>query len=88
MDAFSDKNVLYGSAAAQSAVSFEYTVAHKYGDTKNIENAFHDGAIVYAEHPFVLAIATSLEPFSQDSIEVFHEIAFQINKIHYAYHVR
>ena len=86
VDAFSSKNVLYGSSASNSAVKFDYTVAHKYGDTKNIENAFHDGAIVYADKPFVLAVATSLEPFSEESIEVFHEIAFQINKIHYAYH--
>lgn len=85
VEAFSNKNVLYGSAA-EGPVKFDYDVAHKYGDTKNIENAFHDGAIVYAEHPFVLSVATSLEPFSKESIEVFHEIAFQVNKIHYAYY--
>lgn len=88
VDAFSSKNVLYGSEATRSDVKFDYTVAHKYGDTKNIENAFHDGAIVYADKPFVLAVATSLEPFSKESIEAFHEIAFQINKIHYAYHAK
>ncbi len=92
-DAFSDKNVLYGANGRESegnseGLKFNYTVAHKYGDTKNIEYAFHDGAIVYADKPFVLAIATSMEPFSKESIEVFHEIAFQINKIHYAYHVK
>ncbi len=92
VEAFSDKNVLYGTSADVSAegdnngVDFDYEVAHKYGDTLNIENAFHDGAIVYAEHPFVLAIATSLEPFNAGSVEVFHELAFQINKIQYAYH--
>lgn len=94
VDAFSDKNVLYGTSAHvpvevegdDNAVDFDYEVAHKYGDTLNIENAFHDGAIVYAEHPFVLAVATSLEPFNTGSIEVFHEIAFQINKIQYAYY--
>lgn len=96
VNAFSDKNVLYGKNGTEQvvdgdgadAVNFHYTVAHKYGDTKNIEYAFHDGAIVYAEKPFVLAVATSLEPFSEESIEVFHEIAFQINKIHYAYHAK
>lgn len=96
VDAFSTKNVLYGETGADSivegdsaqAVDLYHEVAHKYGDTKNIENAFHDGAIVYADKPFVLAVATSLEPFSEDSIEVFHEIAFQINKIHYAYHAK
>ncbi len=82
-DAFSDKNVLYGSAGTP-ALSHE--VAHKYGDTLNIENAFHDGAIVYAEQPFVLSVASSLEPFDAKSIEVFHELAFQINKIQYAYY--
>ncbi len=93
-DAFSNKNVLYGNTGAESvvngdgsdAVNFRYDVAHKYGDTLNIENAFHDGAIVYAEQPFVLAVATSLEPFTDSSIETFHELAFQINKIHYSYH--
>ena len=84
-DAFSSKNVLYGTSA-DSPVDFSHEVAHKYGDTKNIENAFHDGAIVYAEQPFVLAVATSLEPFTDRSIEIFHEIAFQINKIQYAYY--
>ena len=84
-DAFSSKNVLYGNAA-DAPVDFNHDVAHKYGDTKNIENAFHDGAIVYADHTFVLAVASSLEPFSQKSIEIFHELAFQINKIQYAYY--
>lgn len=94
VNAFSDKNVLYGISADVSvevegddnAVDFDHEVAHKYGDTLNIENAFHDGAIVYAEHPFVLAVATSLEPFNAASIQVFHELAFQINKIQYAYY--
>ena len=94
-DAFSDKNVLYGKSGgaivegdSTQAIDLYHDVAHKYGDTKNIEWAFHDGAIVYADQPFVLAVATSLEPFSEESIEVFHEIAFQINKIHYAYHAK
>lgn len=86
VDAFSSKNVLYGTSAGTASVDFTHEVAHKYGDTLNIENAFHDGAIVYADKPFVLAVATSLEPFEADSIEAFHELAFQINKIHYAYH--
>ncbi len=86
-DAFSAANVLYG-LAADAPVDFEHEVAHKYGDTKNIENAFHDGAIVYAEHPFVLSVATSLEPFSPKSIEIFHELAFQINKIQHAYYAK
>ena len=93
-DAFSNKNVLYGDTDTETvvegdntnAVDLYHDVAHKYGDTLNIENAFHDGAIVYAEHPFVLSVATSLEPFTAASIETFHEIAFQINKIHHAYH--
>lgn len=82
-DAFSNKNVLYKDNAP---VDFHHDVAHKYGDTKNIENAFHDGAIVFADKTFVLAVATSLEPFTDESVEVFHELAFQINKIHYALH--
>jgi beta-lactamase class A len=63
-----------------------YTVAHKYGDTKNIENAFHDGGIVYHEHPFVLAVATSLEPFAPASITFYHELAKQAANLHNAYH--
>lgn len=82
-DAFSEKNVLYGGAGTPD---LSHEVAHKYGDTLNIENAFHDGAIVYAEHPFVLSVASSLEPFDKKSIEAFHELAFQINKIQYAYY--
>ncbi len=91
-DAFSDKNVLYGETGVEQitegdeAFNLYHDVAHKYGDTKNIENAFHDGAIVYADKTYVLAIASTLEPFAEESIEVFHELAFQINKIHYAYH--
>lgn len=84
-DAFSSKNVLYG-AQGNAPVDYHHDVAHKYGDTKNIENAFHDGAIVFADKTFVLAVATSLEPFTTESVEVFHELAFQINKIHYALH--
>lgn len=64
----------------------KYTVAHKYGDTKNIEWAFHDGAIVYADKPFVLAVATSLEPFTDESIKVYHALAECIDVIHTAYH--
>ncbi len=80
VDAFSEDNVLYGSEA------LKYNVAHKYGDTKNIENAFHDGAIVFADHPFVLAVASSLEPFAEDSIEIYHDLAFQVLKLHLAYY--
>lgn len=82
-DAFSDKNVLYRD---NQPIDFHHDVAHKYGDTKNIENAFHDGAIVFADKTFVLSVATSLEPFTKESVEVFHELAFQINKIHHALH--
>ena len=64
----------------------KYTVAHKYGDTKNIENAVHDGAIVYAEQPFVLAVATSLEPFAAASMTAYHELAKQIDILHTAFH--
>ncbi len=62
-----------------------YTVAHKYGDMDTIL-AFHDGAIVYGEHPFVLSVATSLQPFTDTSLEVVHEIARLVNVIHCANH--
>lgn len=64
-----------------------YTVAHKYGDMDTIL-AFHDGAIVYGEHPFVLSVATSLQPFTDTSLEVIHEIARLVNVIHSANHTR
>ncbi len=67
-----------------AAYEDKYTVAHKYGETKNIEYAFHDGAIVYADRPYVLSVASAMEPFTTESLDAFHKIAGYIDTMHHA----
>lgn len=61
------------------AFAGRYTVAHKYGEQGN--QAYHDAAIVYAPHPYVLAVMSTLEPYTDKSIGVFHEIAELVDTI-------
>jgi beta-lactamase class A len=56
-----------------------YTIAHKYGEQNT--QAYHDGAIVWRDHPYVLAILTTLPPYEEDSIHVFHDIASLVDQI-------
>ncbi len=51
----------------------QYAVAHKYGEQGN--QAYHDAAIVYAKQPYVLTMLSTLPPYTEESIETFHEIA-------------
>lgn len=56
-----------------AAFEGQYTVAHKYGEQGN--QAYHDAAIVYAKQPYVLAILSTLPPYTTESIAKFHELA-------------
>ena len=61
-----------------------YTVAHKYGEQDYGEawnRAYHDGAIVWRDYPYVLAITSTLKPHETASDEVFHDIAALIDQI-------
>ena len=67
-----------------------YTVAHKYGLQPNPGNtysqAYHDGGIVYATKPYVLAITTRLEPDTEESNKFFADVARTIDGIHAELH--
>lgn len=70
--------------AAYDARFEGYTVGHKYGEQDYGEawnRAYHDGAIVWRNHPYVLAVATNLVPHEDDSNQVFHDIASLIDQI-------
>lgn len=56
-----------------------YTIGHKYGEQG--AQAYHDGAIVWRDHPYVLAITSTLPPYKDASIEVFHDIAMLIDQL-------
>ena len=61
-----------------------YAIAHKYGeqDYGNAwSRAYHDGAIVWRDHPYVLSICTSLVPGEDESLEFFHDVAMYIDQI-------
>lgn len=58
----------------------KYTVAHKYGEQGNM--GYHDAAIVYNEHPFILTIFTTLTPETDQTLRTFHEIAELVDTIH------
>ena len=58
----------------------KYTVAHKYGSDWD-QNCYHDCAICYAEHPFVLVIMTDQVPETEQSNKVFKKLAKQFDII-------
>lgn len=61
-----------------------YTIAHKYGEQDYGEawnRAYHDGAIVWRDHPYVLAITSTLKPHEAASDKVFHDIASLIDQM-------
>ena len=62
------------------ALGEKYPVAQKFG-TDCIENAFSDCAIVYAESPFVLCIYTEQTPETDESCQVFKDIALVCDDI-------
>ncbi len=59
----------------------EYTVVQKYGAIKPGKKAYHDIAVVYAEHPYILVIYTRLEYESSGKDKPFREIARMIDNI-------
>ena len=62
------------------ALGKKYPVAQKYG-TDFIERAFNDCAVVYADSPFVLCIFTSQVPETEESCQVFKDIALVCDDI-------
>lgn len=58
----------------------QYTVAHKYGEQESM--GYHDAAIVYNEHPFILTIFTTLTPETDQTLKTFHQIAKLVDTIH------
>ncbi len=55
-------------------------VAHKYG-YNNGTNGFHDAAIVYSDHPYVLTIFTTLDPDQKDTVPYIQSVASCLNSI-------
>lgn len=55
-------------------------VAHKYG-YNNGTNGFHDAAIVYSDHPYVLSIFTSLDPDASGTVNYIRSVAGCANEI-------
>lgn len=64
----------------------QYTVAHKYGEQGN--QAYHDAAIVYAKQPYVLTILSTLPPYTEESIETFHELARLVDALQAAFYAQ
>lgn len=62
------------------ALGGKYKVAQKYGSEFG-ENYFNDCAIVYADSPFVLCIFTCQLPETEESAEVFRELAVAFDDI-------
>lgn len=62
------------------ALGEKYPVAQKYG-TDYLESAFSDCAIVYADSPFVLCIYTQQTPETEESCQVFKDIALVCDDI-------
>ena len=62
------------------ALGGKYDVAQKYG-TDYLESAFSDCAIVYADSPFVLCIYTEQTPETDESCQVFKDIALVCDDI-------
>lgn len=56
-----------------------YIIGHKYGEQGS--QAYHDGAIVWRDYPYVLAITSTLTPYEEDSIQVFHDIAGLVDQL-------
>ena len=56
-----------------------YTIGHKYGEQGN--QAYHDGAIVWRDHPYVLAITSTLPPYEEASLDIFHDIALLVDQL-------
>ena len=62
------------------ALGNKYKVAQKYGSEFQ-EHVFNDCAIVYADSPFVLCIFTNQAPETDESCEVFKDLAVTFDDI-------
>jgi hypothetical protein len=61
----------------------KYPVAHKYGLQDYAEaynRAYHDAAIIYAPHPYVLSITTNMEA-GEEADEIFRDVALLVDSI-------
>lgn len=58
-------------------------VAHKYGWDVD---AYHDAAIVYDEHPYILVIMTDYDTGGDKVNSYIHKITRLINEIHKTYY--
>ncbi len=75
--------------AAYNARFEGYTIAHKYGrmdSTSAWSRAYHDGAIVWRDHPYVLAVTTNLDATKSDANEFYHDVASLVDQIHNAWY--
>ncbi len=55
------------------------TIAHKYGWWNG---NFHDAAIVYDTHPYMLIIFTNCDPESEPSFQIFKSVTETVQKLH------
>ena len=87
---FMETNGVYGVLMKEAMIGSNYPVlipagvspavaAHKYGWD---EDSYHDMAIVYDEHPYILVIMTDLDAGSSKEIVYVRDIVRSIHSIH------
>lgn len=87
---FAETNEVYGTLMKDAMLASNYPIlipagvsptlaAHKYGWD---EDSYHDMAIVYDEHPYILAIMTDLDAGSSKEIVYVRDIVRSIHSIH------
>lgn len=87
---FMETNETYGALMKEAMIGSNYPVlipagvspavaAHKYGWD---EDSYHDMAIVYDEHPYILVIMTDLDAGSSKEIVYVRDIVRSIHSIH------
>ncbi len=88
--AFTEENKAYGSVMKQAMIDSNYAVlipycvsptvaAHKYGWDVD---AYHDMAIVYDEHPYILVIMTDLDTGGQTVNTYVQKVIRMLHSIH------
>ena len=83
-EGYDDGNVTFLDTPEAVNLAYEsrkqgYTIGHKYGEQGN--QAYHDGAIVWRDRPYVLAITSTLPPYERESIRIFHDIAMLVDQL-------
>jgi hypothetical protein len=87
---FTEENEKYGPLMKNAMMKSNYAVlipygvsptptAHKYGWD---EDAYHDMAIVYNAHPYILVIMTDLDQGGNEVNAYIHSIVRSVNTIH------